>query len=292
MCNEVIRREQDMSTDDTNTNDRHEEEPGGRGRRGQGGRGPRGRHGPGSGPRRGGPFGRPGGWQQADLPDASGAPEWFAGRLPDGWYVAPPEIVVDRDEITVVGELAPVDGGEEAAEGRITRWREDTRGQRMAIAEEAAGPLRTDGLVGRPHRGHRPAVHPPGRPGHDPAAPERAAGARHPRRRRRRALTLRGAGLVRQARRRAHRQLAGRPARGHVGGGAAPQRRPRPLTRSTRGHPAPGPTRQPANPPAGRQGRHRTGTAGPPTLEGHVPAGASNGTTRSGWEHAPRGGPR
>jgi hypothetical protein len=126
-----------MSTDDTNTSDRHEEEPGGRGRRGQGGRGPRGRHGPGSGPRRGGPFGRPGGWQQADLPDASGAAEWFAGRLPDGWYVAPPEIVVDRDEITVVGELAPVDGGEDAAEGRITRWREDTRGQRMAIAEEA-----------------------------------------------------------------------------------------------------------------------------------------------------------
>ena len=124
-----------MSTDDTNTNDRHEEEPGGRGRRGQGGRGPRGRHGPGPGPRRGGPFGRPGGWQQADLPDASGAAEWFAGRLPDGWYVAPPEIVVDRDEITVVGELAPVDGGEEAAEGRITRWREDTRGQRMAIAD-------------------------------------------------------------------------------------------------------------------------------------------------------------
>ena len=137
MCNEVIRREQDMSTDDTNTNDRHEEEPGGRGRRGQGGRGPRGRHGPGSGPRRGGPFGRPGGWQQADLPDASGAAEWFAGRLPDGWYVAPPQVVVDRDEITVVGELAPVDGGEDAAEGRITRWREDTRGQRMAIAQEA-----------------------------------------------------------------------------------------------------------------------------------------------------------
>src|SRR6478736_8568560 len=120
-----------MSTDDTNT------EEAGEGRRGMGGRGPRGRHGHGSGPRRAGPFGRPGGWQQADLPDASGAAEWFAGRLPDDWFVGGPEVVVDRDEITVTGELAPVDGGEDAAEGRITRWREDTRGQRMAIAEEA-----------------------------------------------------------------------------------------------------------------------------------------------------------
>ena len=121
-----------MSTDDTNT-----EEAGGQGRRGMGGRGPRGRHGHGPGPRRGGPFGRPGGWQQADLPDASGAAEWFAGRLPDDWFVGGPEVMVDRDEITVTGELAPVDGGEEAAEGRITRWREDTREQRMAIADEA-----------------------------------------------------------------------------------------------------------------------------------------------------------
>jgi hypothetical protein len=124
-----------MSTDDTNTD---EVGQGRQGRQGGGGRGPRGRHGHGGGgPRRGGPFGRPGGWQQADLPDASGAAEWFAGRLPDDWYVGAPEVIVDRDEITVVGELAPVDGGEEAAEGRITRWREDTRSQRMAIADEA-----------------------------------------------------------------------------------------------------------------------------------------------------------
>jgi hypothetical protein len=40
------------------------------------------------GPRRGGPFGRPGGWQhggwqQGDLPDATDAAAWFAGRIPD-----------------------------------------------------------------------------------------------------------------------------------------------------------------------------------------------------------------
>ena len=122
-----------MSTDDTNTTRR----PAARAGVAWAGEGPAAGTGTASGPRRGGPFGRPGGWQQADLPDASGAAEWFAGRLPDDWFVGGPEVVVDRDEITVTGELAPVDGGEDAAEGRITRWREDTRGQRMAIADEA-----------------------------------------------------------------------------------------------------------------------------------------------------------
>src|SRR5664280_2529746 len=90
--------------------------------------GSRGRRG-GRGPRRGGPFGRPGGWQQADLPDATAAADWFAGDL---------SVTVDRDEIIVIGEPpAPESGEAAAAEGRITRWREDTRGQRMKIADEA-----------------------------------------------------------------------------------------------------------------------------------------------------------
>jgi len=47
-------------------------------------------------------------------------------------------VTVDRDEITVIGELpAPESGDTAAAEGRITRWREDTREQRMKIADEA-----------------------------------------------------------------------------------------------------------------------------------------------------------
>jgi hypothetical protein len=38
----------------------------------------------------------------------------------------------------VIGELpAPESGESAAAEGRITRWREETRGQRMKIAAEA-----------------------------------------------------------------------------------------------------------------------------------------------------------
>ena len=99
--------------------------------------GPRSRRGPG-GPRRGGPFGHPGGWQQGDLPDATDAAGWFAGRIPDEWFTSDLRVTVDRDEITVVGELPVPESAEAAAaEGRITRWREDTRGQRMKIADEA-----------------------------------------------------------------------------------------------------------------------------------------------------------
>lgn len=108
------------------------------------GRGPRGgRPGPGGGPegmRRGRGFGRPGGWQQGDLPNADDGEKWFAGRLPDGWFDAV-EVTVDREEITVIGTLAGIEADTDAAEaeGRISRFRADTREQRMAIAQEAQG---------------------------------------------------------------------------------------------------------------------------------------------------------
>lgn len=81
---------------------------------------------------------RSGGWQQADQRDAGDAGEWFAGRLPDGWFSADPTVIVDREEITVIGPL-PADGDETAgrAAGRASRFREETRGERMRIAEEA-----------------------------------------------------------------------------------------------------------------------------------------------------------
>lgn len=82
--------------------------------------------------------GRPGGWQQADQPHAGDAAEWFAGRLPDGWFSGDPTVIVDREEVTVVGRLPDVDGETEArASGRASRFREDTRAERMRIAEEA-----------------------------------------------------------------------------------------------------------------------------------------------------------
>ena len=69
---------------------------------------------------------------------------WFAGRLPDGWFVASPEVHADRDEILVIGKVAApkVDGGPDAAAAacaaRAKRFREETRATRVAIAEEAA----------------------------------------------------------------------------------------------------------------------------------------------------------
>jgi hypothetical protein len=66
---------------------------------------------------------------------------WFAGRLPDGWFTGPAEVTLDRDEITVVGTLPEPDVGEgdaaAARAGRISRFREETREQRMAIADAA-----------------------------------------------------------------------------------------------------------------------------------------------------------
>jgi hypothetical protein len=109
------------------------------------GRGERGGRGGGRGGRRGGRgFGRPGGWQQADLPSTDDAAAWLTGRLPDGWFTGPPEISIDRDEIVVVGALTPPtdtpsdpEAATAAAAGRISRFREDTRTERMQIADEA-----------------------------------------------------------------------------------------------------------------------------------------------------------
>ena len=83
--------------------------------------------------------GRPGGWQQAEQPDASDAADWFAGRLPDAWFTGDPTVVVDREEITVIGRLPVADGEESEARaaGRASRFREETRSERMRIADEA-----------------------------------------------------------------------------------------------------------------------------------------------------------
>src|ERR1700752_4905869 len=86
--------------------------------------------------------GRPGGWQQAEQPDASDAADWFAGRLPDGWFAGHPTVVVARKEITVIGRLKDPETTEGAesqarASGRVARFREETRPERMRIADEA-----------------------------------------------------------------------------------------------------------------------------------------------------------
>ncbi|MCZ3388233.1 MAG: hypothetical protein LH645_03735 [Actinomycetia bacterium] len=65
---------------------------------------------------------------------------WLTGRLPQDWFTAAPEVVVDRDEITIIGTLVDpaVDDGADldaARRGRTAAFREDTRDQRIAIAQ-------------------------------------------------------------------------------------------------------------------------------------------------------------
>jgi hypothetical protein len=73
---------------------------------------------------------------------------WFAGRLPEEWQAEPPDVTVDREEITVIltiadlpdGAVAPDAGDterDEARAGRVSAFREDTRRRRMSIADEA-----------------------------------------------------------------------------------------------------------------------------------------------------------
>jgi hypothetical protein len=91
--------------------------------------------------------------------EASECAAWFAGRIPDGWFTEPVTVRVDRDEILVTGSLAMPEVAEAAtapeaesadgsgpdtadlarvaAESRIAGFREETRAQRMAIADAA-----------------------------------------------------------------------------------------------------------------------------------------------------------
>jgi hypothetical protein len=68
---------------------------------------------------------------------------WFAGRLPAEWQLSPADVTVDREEITVVLTIADIEArGSDAATaearaGRASAFREETREQRMEIAQEA-----------------------------------------------------------------------------------------------------------------------------------------------------------
>ena len=91
---------------------------------------------------------------------------WFAGRLPGEWFTSQAEIVVDREEITIVGTLPEPEtsaGGTTqatdaenaaAAEGRIKRFREDTRSRRIEIAREAEHRFRRKVAWGASCAGH------------------------------------------------------------------------------------------------------------------------------------------
>lgn len=69
---------------------------------------------------------------------------WFAGRVPDGWFLEPPEVAVDREEILVVGRIAEPEFPRRASaaaksaarSARIQRFREESRDRRIGIALE------------------------------------------------------------------------------------------------------------------------------------------------------------
>jgi hypothetical protein len=82
--------------------------------------------------------------QQAEPPSVEDAAAWFSGRLPDEWFTGAPELTVDREEILIVGELPALteEFADEAAAaaaraGRISRFREQTREERIEIARQA-----------------------------------------------------------------------------------------------------------------------------------------------------------
>lgn len=70
---------------------------------------------------------------------------WFAGRVPDGWFLEPPEVTIDREEILVVGRMeepeyprkATAAAKSAARFARIQRFREESRDRRIGIAIEA-----------------------------------------------------------------------------------------------------------------------------------------------------------
>lgn len=70
---------------------------------------------------------------------------WFDSRLPKGWFAGPAEVSADGEEILVVGTLPDVElTGKTSEEARTTarvaridRFREETREDRVRIAQEA-----------------------------------------------------------------------------------------------------------------------------------------------------------
>jgi hypothetical protein len=87
--------------------------------------------------------GRPPWGSRNEPPAATDAPAFVVGALPEDWFTVAPEIVIDRDEIVIVGTLAaPVveaatDAERAAAEqGRIAVFREETRDRRIRIAQQ------------------------------------------------------------------------------------------------------------------------------------------------------------
>jgi hypothetical protein len=93
------------------------------------------------GRRRGRP--RPGGEQRTTAEQRQRITRWFTRQVPTSWFNGAPEVLVDDDEILVMGTLAeprpPAIGDEPelAGRARILEFREASRVRRVRIAEAA-----------------------------------------------------------------------------------------------------------------------------------------------------------
>jgi hypothetical protein len=89
-------------------------------------------------------WGRGRGGAHAEPPPTQDAVEWVRAAVPSDWFTAPPEVVIDRDEIVIVGTIsAPVvsasatDAERAAAEqSRITGFRESSRDRRVRLGQQ------------------------------------------------------------------------------------------------------------------------------------------------------------
>src|ERR1700728_3178707 len=84
---------------------------------------------------------------------------WFAGRVPDTWFDASPTIVIDSDEVQVVGVLAPPQLPEGAGEdqrlprGEPFRSDADRRRGPAGVPSHRLVGCRVRGLPGALHHG-------------------------------------------------------------------------------------------------------------------------------------------
>jgi hypothetical protein len=81
---------------------------------------------------------------------------WFIGRLPGEWFEGPPEVIVDREEITVIGRLGlPGSAGEPVTADEQEAETADQQGETAGQAEGAQGgaaPVSQAFAIGRARR--------------------------------------------------------------------------------------------------------------------------------------------
>src|SRR5437762_11058480 len=76
--------------------------------------------------------------------DPAAVSAWLTGRLPADWFTGPAVVTIAEGSLLVVGALAAVElppGTDDAARaaaaaGRIARFREETRPERIEVARE------------------------------------------------------------------------------------------------------------------------------------------------------------